>query len=69
MSFSEGEDAAAPSLAEPSIAKPSSPPRKIKRVKWVKLEPINPLADAKFDFEHIDSLWYCNMDYFAFLHQ
>ena len=56
-------------IAKPSAAEPSYPSRKIKRVEWMELEPIDPPADMDFDFEHIDTLWYRNLDYGAFLHQ
>ena len=37
------------------------------RVDWVELELIDPPTDVDFDFDHIDSLWYRNLDYGAFI--
>ena len=40
--------------------------RKIKRVELWEMELFNPHADANFDYENIDSLWYRNLDYGTF---
>ena len=36
-----------------------TPTWKLERVEWMKIEPIDMPFDANFDFNNINSLWYC----------
>ena len=38
-------------------------------MEWVEMEPTDMPSDAKFDFNNINSLWYCLLDYESFLRQ
>ena len=44
-------------------------PRKIRRVGWGELEPLDQSEGVEFDFDNIDTLWYQNLDYATFLRQ
>ena len=46
-----------------------APARKVRKVNWSDLEPMDAPASAELDLDNIDSLWYHQLDYDPFLRQ
>ena len=46
-----------------------APERKVRKVNWSNLEPMDAPAGTNFDLDNIDSLWYRQLDYGPFLRQ
>ena len=43
--------------------------RKVRKVNWLDLEPVDAPTGTKFDLDKTDSIWYCQLDYGPFLKQ